>query len=99
VRKPGGGLWFCIDYRYLNALTKKDQYPLLLIDKTLAQITGAKILTKIDIRYAFNRIRIAEEDKDLMTFGIRFRAYKYYIIPFGLCNRPATFQYYINNML
>ena len=49
VRKPGGGLWFCVDYWRLNALTKKDRYPLLLINETLAQITRAEILTKIDI--------------------------------------------------
>ena len=99
VRKPGGGLRFCVDYRRLNALTKKDRYPLPLIDETLAQITGAEILTKIDIRHAFNRIRVAEEDEDLTTFGTRFGAYKYRVMPFGLCNGPATFQHYMNDVL
>jgi len=56
VRKLGGGLRFCVDYRKLNAITKKDRYPLPLIKETLAQIIGAKFLTKIDIRHAFNRI-------------------------------------------
>jgi len=56
VRKLGGGLRFCVNYRKLNAITKKDRYPLPLIKETLAQIIGAKFLTKIDIRHAFNRI-------------------------------------------
>jgi hypothetical protein len=100
VRKPGGGLRFCVDYRKLNALTKKDRYPLPLIEETLAQITGAKILSKIDIRHAFNRIRMAtEEDEDLTTFKTRFGSYKYKVLPFGLCNGPATFQHYMNDVL
>ena len=50
VKKPNGGLRFCIDFRRLNALTKKDRYPLPLIDETLARISQAKIFTKLDIR-------------------------------------------------
>jgi hypothetical protein len=54
VRRLGGGLRFCVDYRKLNAITRKDAYPLPLIDETLTQIIGAKYLTKIDIYHAFN---------------------------------------------
>lgn len=100
VRKPGGGLRFCVDYRKLNALTRKDRYPLPLISETLAQLAGAKIYTKLDIRHAFNRIRMAtEEDEDLTTFRTRFGSYKYKVMPFGLTNGPATFQHYINDTL
>ena len=38
VRKPGGGLRFCVDYCTLNRITKKDRYLLLLIHKTLRNI-------------------------------------------------------------
>jgi len=92
VRKPSGGLRFCVDYRKLNAITKKDRYPLPLIKETLAQITGAKFLTKIDIRHAFNRIRMAiEEDEDLTTFQTSIGCFKYKVMPFGLTNGPTTF--------
>ena len=92
VRKPGGGLRFCVDYWKLNAITKKDRYPLPLIKETLTQITSAKILLKIDIRHAFNWICMAiEEDEDLTTFKTRFGAYKYKVLPFRLYNGPATF--------
>ena len=50
VKKPDGSLRFCVDYRKLNQLTKKDQHPLPLINKTLARISQAKIFTKLDIR-------------------------------------------------
>ena len=49
ARKSDGGLRFCVDYRKLNAITKKDRYPLPLIDETLARLSRAKIFTKIDI--------------------------------------------------
>ena len=48
--KSDGSLRFCVDYRKLNAITRKDQYPLPLIDKTLSRIIKVKVLTKIDIR-------------------------------------------------
>ena len=99
VRKPGGGLRFCVDYRKLNAITKKDRYPIPLINETLAQLSKAKFLTKIDIRHAFNRIRMAEKDEDLMTFRTRFGSFAYRVMPFGLTNGPATFQHVINDAL
>jgi hypothetical protein len=71
-----------------------------LIDETLAQIIGAKYLTKINICHAFNRIRMqTEEDEDLTTFKTRFRSYKYKVLPFGLTNGPVTFQRYMNETL
>ena len=89
-----------MDYRKLNALTKKDKYPLPLIDETLAQLTGCTIMSKIDIRHAFNRVRLATpRDEDLSTFRTRFGSYKYKVLPFGMCNGPATFQRYINEVL
>ena len=50
VKKPNGSLRFCIDYRKLNVLTRKDRYLLPLIDETLARISRVKIFTKLDIR-------------------------------------------------
>lgn len=100
VKKPGGGIRFCVDYRKLNAITKKDRYPLPLIQETLAQLTGAKIFSKLDIRHAFNRIRMATpRDEDLTTFRTRYGSFKYKVLPFGLCNGPAAFQHFINSTL
>ena len=100
VRKKDGSLRFCVDYRKLNAITKKDRYPIPLIEETLAQIKGAKYLTKIDIRHAFNRIRMqTPEDEDLTTFRTRYGAYKMRVLPFGLTNGPATFQRFMNETL
>jgi hypothetical protein len=100
VKKPGGGIRLCIDYRLLNTITKKDRYPIPLIKETMANIAGCRIMTKLDIRKAFNRIRIATpEDKDLLTFCTPLGNYKPKVLQFGPTNSPATFQRFINNTL
>lgn len=76
ILKKNGAMRFCVDYRNLNAISRKDQYPLPLIKETMSQISGAKIFTKIDIRQAFHRIRLARpEDEELTTFRTRYGSY------------------------
>ena len=99
VKKANGGLRFCIDYRKLNNLTRKDRYPLPLLDETLNRMSNAKIFTKLDIRQAFHRIRIDPESEDLTTFRTRYGTYKCKVLPFGLTNGPATYQRYMNDTL
>jgi hypothetical protein len=99
VRKANGSLRFCIDFRKLNQITRKDRYPLPLIDETLARISKAKIFTKLDIRQAFHRIRIDPQAEELTTFRTRYSLYKCKVLPFGLTNGPATYQRYMNNVL
>lgn len=91
VKKSNGFLRFYIDFRALNNITRKDRYPLLLIDETLARLAGARIFIKLDIRQAFHRIRIDPASKEYTTFRIRYGAYKYKVLPLGLTNGPATY--------
>jgi hypothetical protein len=63
AKKLGGGLRLCIDYRALNAITRKDRYPLLLIRETLNNLSKAKWFTKLDVIAAFYKIRVAEGDE------------------------------------
>ena len=97
--KKNGGLRFCVDYRKLNALTKKDRYPLPLIEETLARIAGCRYLTKIDIIAAFNSLRMHPDSEALTTFITSMGAYLYKVMPFGLTNGPASWQHYINDIL
>ena len=90
VKKPGGGIWFCVDYKKLNAITKKDYYLIPLIEETLAQLKGAKYFTKIDICQAFYQIRMFEDSEKLIIFLTRFGIFKYLVMIFGLCNGPAS---------
>jgi len=99
VKKPGGGLRFCVDYRGLNEITIKNRYPLPLISETLTRLSSAKIFTKLDIISAFNRLRIKDGDEWKTAFRTRFGLFEYLVLPFGLCNGPASFQNYINDIL
>ena len=92
VRKPGGGIRLCVDYRKLNEISVKDRYPLPLIDDILGLLSGCQYITRLDIRHAFNRIRMAtSQDEDLMTFATPLSNYKSKVLPFGLCGGLATF--------
>lgn len=99
AEKADGSLRLCVDYRRLNALTKKNGYRLPLIDEVLAQVMGCKYLTKLDIVAAFNNLRMHPDSVDLTTFATSMGNYKYLVMPFGLTNGPATWQQYINGIL
>ncbi|EFZ04205.2 Pol [Metarhizium robertsii ARSEF 23] len=99
VRKPGGGLRFCVDYRALNAITRKDRYPLPLINETLRAISKAKWLTKLDVIAAFHKIRIQEGEEWKTAFRTRYGLFEWLVTPFGMTGAPATFQRYINRTL
>jgi len=91
VQKPGGGLQFCYDYRALNAITKQDCYPLLLILETLRNLIGARWLTKVDVVSAFHQICIAKGEEFKTAFCIRFGSFEWLVCLFGLSGALATF--------
>ena len=99
VKKPGGGVRFCVDYRALNAITKKDRYPLPLIHETLERVGKAKWFSKFDVVGAFHRVRIKAGDEWKTAFRTRFGLWEWLVTPFGLTNAPGTFQRYINSVL
>ena len=76
AKKPGGGIRFCVDYKRLNELTKKDTYPIPLIAEMLAQLKRAKVFTKIDIRQVFHKLRMSASLENLTTMATRFGAFK-----------------------
>ena len=99
VRKPGGGLRVCVDYRALNAITVKDRYPIPLIRETLDRLCRAKFFTKLDVVLAFNNLRIREGDEWLTAFITRYGLYQYKVMPFGLCNGPSSWQRHVNDIM
>lgn len=99
VKKPGGGIRMCVDYRALNRITRSDRYPLPLIKETLRNLSTARWYTKLDIRAAFHRLRIKEGDEWKTAFRTRFGLFEWLVTPFGLAGAPATFQRYINDVL
>ncbi|XP_029473211.1 uncharacterized protein LOC115099620 [Rhinatrema bivittatum] len=98
VAKKDGSLRPCIDYRGLNSITKKDRYPLPLIPELLDRLQGAKVFTKLDLRGAYNLVRIRPGDEWKTAFNTRDGHYEYLVMPFGLCNAPAVFQNLMNEV-
>lgn len=99
VKKPNGDLRFCIDYRGLNNITVRNRHSLPLISETLSQLSRAKYYTKLDVISAFNKLRIKKGDEWKAAFTCRYGLFEPLVLPFGLCNGPASFQSYINNAL
>ncbi len=98
VKKKDGGLRPCIDYRALNDLTVKFRYPLPLVPAALEQLRTAKYFTKLDLRSAYNLIRIREGDEWKTAFSTTSGHYEYLVMPFGLVNSPSVFQAFINDV-
>src|SRR5260221_7196228 len=99
VKKPNGSLRLCIDYRGLNAITKRNRYPLPLINELLNAVHCCHVFSKIDLKSAFNLLRIASGDEWKTAFRTNEGLFEYLVMPFGLTNAPAAFQGFIQWVL
>src|SRR5712691_6262614 len=97
VKKKDGSLRLCMDYRALNAITKKDRYPLPRIGEEGHQLEGAKCFTKVDIKDTYHKVRIREGDERKTTCTCKYGTLEYIVMPFGLNNAPPAFQRWIDN--
>jgi hypothetical protein len=88
-----------VDYRALNAITIKDRHPLPLISELLDRVRRARLFTKIDLRNAYQLVRIAPGEEWKTAFRTRYGHFEYLVMPFGLTNAPATFQRFMNDTL
>ncbi|KAL1563530.1 hypothetical protein AAHA92_05987 [Salvia divinorum] len=86
------GWRMCIDYRKLNAATKKDHFPLSFIDQMLERLAGNQYFSFLDGYSGYFQNYVDPEDQEKTTFTCPFGTYAYRRMPFGLCNAPGTFQ-------
>jgi len=96
VKKKDRTKRFCIDYCKLNAVTKKDVYPLPQINNALNHLKNRKYFTILDLISGYYRIPIRGEDKEKTEFITHSGLYEFNVMPFGLTNAPATFQNLMN---
>jgi transposase InsO family protein len=98
VKKKDGSLRLVVDYRGLNKVTIRNRYALPLISSLLERLSGAKFFTKLDLRGAYNLIRIRPGDEWKTAFRTRYGHFEYTVMPFGLTNAPAVFQHMANDI-
>ncbi len=98
MAKKGGGLRPCIDYRSLNSQTVKFVYPLPLVPTALEELRGARIFSKLDLRSAYNLVRIRKGDEWKTAFVTPSGHYEYRVMPYGLSNSPSVFQSFMNEI-
>ena len=92
VKKKDGTIRFCIDYRKVNSLTVKDAYPLPRVDDTLDTLAGSVWFTTLDLKSGYWQVEVAQEDRAKTAFSTQEGLFEFNVMPFGLCNAPATFQ-------
>lgn len=99
VRKKDNTLRFCVDYRSLNSVTIKDAYPLPKIDETLDTLSGASWFSTLDLRSGYWQVGLEPEDKQKSAFITRKGLFQFCVLPFRLCNAPATFERLMETVL
>eukprot|EP00063_Salmo_salar_P036675 XP_014011510.1 PREDICTED: RNA-directed DNA polymerase homolog [Salmo salar] len=99
VKKKEGGLRPCIDYRGLNAITVGFSYPLPLIASAIESFHGAHFFTKLDLRSAYNLVRVRGGDEWKTAFSTTSGHYEYLVMLYGLKNAPAVFQSFVSDVL
>ena len=92
VRKEDGSTRFCVDYRKLNNVTRKDAFPLPRIDQALDSLGDATVFSALDLQSGYWQVSLFEDAKSKTAFATPFGLYELNEMPFGLSNAPVTFQ-------
>ncbi len=92
VDKKDGSKRFCVDFRKLNQVTKKNSYPLPLIDDVLTLLGKSKYFTSLDLKSGYWQVQMNEADKEKTAFACHRGLFEFNVMPFGLANAPAVFQ-------
>lgn len=91
VKKKDGSTRFCVDYRKVNHVTRKDAYPLPRVDDILDTLAGSQYFSTLDLLSGYWQVVVDKEDQVKTAFCTPDGLLEFQVMPFGLCNAPATF--------
>lgn len=92
VKKKDQTWRFCVDFRHLNAITIKPNFPLSIIDELLDELAGSKWFSKLDLRAGYHQIRLVEQDEEKTAFKTHQGHFQFRVLPYGVIGGPSTFQ-------
>ncbi len=99
VKKVGGGIRLCVDYRRLNEVTIKEPYYIPGLEEMLERVGSGRVLSKVDLAKGFHQVEVVSEDREKTCFVCPFGKYQYRRMPFGLANAPSVFQRLMDEVL
>lgn len=99
VKKKDGSWRFCVDYRYLNALTLKSRFPIPVFEELMDELCKAKWFSTMDLNAGYHQIRLKPGEEFKTAFQTHFGHYEFKVMAFGLCGAPGTFQGAMNTTL
>ncbi|TWW59234.1 Retrovirus-related Pol polyprotein from transposon 17.6 [Takifugu flavidus] len=98
-KKSDGSPRFCTDFRKVNSVTVSDAHPLPLIDDCIDEIGPARYASKLDLLKGYCQVPLTPRASEISAFVTQDSFLQYTVMPFGLCNAPATFQRLVNKVL
>ena len=99
AKKKGGRIRWCVDWRRLNLITKKDAFPMPNVQDNITRLAGSTVFSGVDMNGAFNAINLAKRDREKTAFATPWGLYQQKKLGFGLCNGPATYCRLVNRIL